>query len=194
MFGTSCLCLCAAALLAQGATGELRVAVSDTAGLPVPTSIELTSESNQLHEQIATDPAGRAVVSHLPDGSYQVRVDHPGFAPQVQAVNIRSAVPRDLHIVLAVAPMQMAVTVAGADTLVDRRQTTMIARVGGDTIAHRLTPLPGRSLLDLVSMQPGWLLEANGILHPRGSEYQTQYLIDGVPMTDNRSPAFLPDL
>ena len=188
--------LAAAALIAasQGATGELRVEVTDAAGLAVPTTIELTSESNQLHERIATGPAGQAVVTHLPDGVYQLRVEQPGFAPQVQAVEIRSAVPRDVHIVLAVAPVQMAVTVGGADTLVDARQTTMIARVGGDTIAHRLTSLPGRSLLDLVSTQPGWLVEANGILHPRGSEYQTQYLIDGVPLTDNRSPAFLPDL
>jgi hypothetical protein len=45
-----------------------------------------------------------------------------------------------------------------------------------------------------VNTQPGWLLEANGILHPRGSEYQTQYVVDGLPLTDNRSPAFAPEL
>jgi len=49
-------------------------------------------------------------------------------------------------------------------------------------------------LLDLVDAQPGWLMEANGVLHPRGSEYQTLFVIDGVPMDDNRSPAFAPDL
>ncbi|HSP67704.1 MAG TPA: TonB-dependent receptor, partial [Bryobacteraceae bacterium] len=38
--------------------------------------------------------------------------------------------------------------------------------------------------------QPGWLLEANGILHPRGSEYAVQYVIDGIPLYDNRSPSF----
>ena len=53
--------------------------------------------------------------------------------------------------------------------------------------------LPGRALPDLVNTQPGWLLEANGILHPRGSEYQTQYVVDGLPLTDNRSPAFAPE-
>ena len=121
-------------------------------------------------------------------------VQPPGFGSHVESVEIRSAVPRDVRIVLYPATVQMAVTVTAGDTLVDPHQTTMIARVGEDTIAHRLTPLPGRSMLDLVSTQPGWLLEANGILHPRGSEYQTQYLIDGLPLTDNRSPAFLPDL
>jgi hypothetical protein len=43
-------------------------------------------------------------------------------------------------------------------------------------------------------MQPGWLFEANGVLHPRGSEYQTQFVIDGMPMNENRSPAFAPGL
>ena len=186
--------LLAALLSAQGATGELRVMVNDAAGLGIATTLELTSESNQLHERVTTDPGGRAVVTRLPDGIYRLRVQPPGFGSHVESVEIRSAVPRDVRIVLYPATVQMAVTVTAGDTLVDPRQTTMIARVGEDTIAHRLTPLPGRSMLDLVSTQPGWLLEANGILHPRGSEYQTQYLIDGVPLTDNRSPAFLPDL
>jgi len=32
------------------------------------------------------------------------------------------------------------------------------------------------------------LLEANGVLHPRGSEYGVQYVVDGIPIFDNRSP------
>jgi TonB-dependent receptor-like protein len=86
------------------------------------------------------------------------------------------------------------VTVSAADTLLDRRQTSSEHRIGAGTIEQRTTALPGRSLLDLVNAQPGWLLEANGILHPRGSEYQTQYVVDGLPLTDNRSPAFAPEL
>src|SRR5262249_9695094 len=41
--------------------------------------------------------------------------------------------------------------------------------------------------------QPGWLYEGNAVLHPRGSEYQTQFVVDGVPLTDNRSPSFGPE-
>ena len=47
---------------------------------------------------------------------------------------------------------------------------------------------------NVVNTAPGWLLEANGILHPRGSEYQVQYVVDGLPITDNRSPSFAPEL
>ena len=30
-------------------------------------------------------------------------------------------------------------------------------------------------------------MEANGVLHPRGAEYNTQYVVDGFPVVDNRS-------
>src|SRR6202012_2528528 len=36
--------------------------------------------------------------------------------------------------------------------------------------------------------------EGNAVLHPRGSEYQTQFVIDGIPLTDNRSPSFGPEI
>jgi hypothetical protein len=57
-----------------------------------------------------------------------------------------------------------------------------------------VTALPGRSLQDLVNSEPGWLYEGNAVLHPRGSEYQTQFVIDGIPLTDNRSPSFGPEV
>src|SRR5207247_3589532 len=92
------LALSAAILSAQGATGELRVMVNDATGLGVATTLELTSESNQLHERVATDPGGRAVVTRLPDGIYRLRAQPPGFGSDVESVEIRSAVPRDVRI------------------------------------------------------------------------------------------------
>src|SRR6202022_1131675 len=76
------------------------------------------------------------------------------------------------------------------DPLSDPPRTGSINRVGSETIEDRVTSLPGRSLVDLVNSQPGWLYEGNAVLHPRGSEYQTQFVVDGVPLTDNRSPSF----
>jgi len=61
------------------------------------------------------------------------------------------------------------------------------------SIQNRLTALPGRSIQDLVNTEPGWLYEGNAVLHPRGSEYQTQFVVDGIPLSDNRSPSFGPE-
>ncbi len=45
-----------------------------------------------------------------------------------------------------------------------------------------------------MNSQPGWLYEGNAVLHPRGSEYQTQFVVDGIPLTDDRSPSFGPEI
>jgi hypothetical protein len=67
-------------------------------------------------------------------------------------------------------------------------------QIGSAQIEDRVASLPGRSVQDLVNSQPGWLYERNAVLHPRGSEYQTQLVVDGIPLTDNRSPAFGPEI
>jgi hypothetical protein len=122
-----------------------------------------------------------------------VTVSRDGFAPFSGLVEIRSALPTEYPVTLNLAAMQTQVTVSGDATLIDLRQAGTAHRIGAETMGQRTTALPGRALPDLVNTQPGWLLEANGILHPRGSEYQTQYVVDGLPLTDNRSPAFAPE-
>jgi hypothetical protein len=84
------------------------------------------------------------------------------------------------------------VRVKDSATLVDPYRTGTLYTVGRQVISEQSAAQPGRDLLDLVADQPGWLVEANGVLHPRGSEYDVQYVVDGLPMTQNRSPAFAP--
>jgi hypothetical protein len=76
----------------------------------------------------------------------------------------------------------------------DPDQAGAVSQIGSDFVQNRISSLPGRSLQDLVNSQPGWLYEGNAVLHPRGSEYQTQFVVDGVPLTDNRSPSFGPEI
>ncbi len=182
--------LCPATLLAQSNTGELRVKVTDPAGDAVKSSIELVSEANQFRNTFVTDDAGVVAVKRLPFGLYLVQVDQPGFAPFAASVEVRSAVPAEYHVILSLAAVNTSVTVQDTDTLVDPHRIGTINRIGSETIEERSTSLPGRSVVDLVNSQPGWLYEGNAVLHPRGSEYQTQFVIDGVPLTDNRSPSF----
>jgi hypothetical protein len=78
--------------------------------------------------------------------------------------------------------------------LIDPDQAGSVSQVGSDSIQNRVGSIPGRSIQDLVNSQPGWLYEGNAVLHPRGSEYQTQFVVDGIPFTDNRSPSFGPEI
>ncbi|MGH9558881.1 MAG: TonB-dependent receptor, partial [Bryobacteraceae bacterium] len=179
---------------AQNESGELRIRVTDPGGLPIQGSIDLASEVNQVHRSFETGVDGRVTASRLPFGLYRIQAAHSGFATFSQTVEIRSAIPRQLNIVLAVAPVQTEVTVSGDATLIDPHRTGSVNRIGRAALDDRLAAQPGRSLADLVNTEPGWLLEANGVLHPRGEEYQSQYIFDGQPLTDNRSSAFVADL
>lgn len=179
-------------LLAQGALGELRVRVSDPSGAPVRTTVVVSNDAARASEEVATDPRGAAVVRDLPLGRYHVTIRVPGFAPYDAVVELRSVIPVDYPVRLNLAGVDAAVTVRAeaSDTLLDPTGPGTPNYIGLDLLRDPPAAAPGRGLIELVNAQPGWLLEANGTLHPRGSEYQVQYVVDGVPLRDNRSPAF----
>jgi outer membrane receptor for Fe3+-dicitrate len=181
-------------VLAQSSlTGELRLTVTDPSGLGVKSTVELISEANQYHDTLTTDDQGHLDARRLPYGIYQVQIQAAGFAQTSETVEIRSALPVDRTIRLKVASVSQSVQVTASDTLVDPYSAGSVNEMGSETIQNRLTALPGRSMQDLVNSEPGWLYEGNAVLHPRGSEYQTQFVVDGIPLTDNRSPSFGPE-
>ena len=188
------LFLCASPLHAQSNTGELRIRVTDPSGLGVKSAVEVVSEANQFQKTLTTDGAGELVVKRIPFGVYRIQIDHPGFAEFRDSIEVRSAVALDYTAKLSIAVANTSVLVNDADTLIDPHRTGDINRIGSDMIQERVSSLPGRSLQDLVNSQPGWLYEGNAVLHPRGSEYQTQLVVDGIPLTDNRSPSFGPEI
>ncbi len=186
--------VCAVSASAQTRVGELRLRVVDPSGLGVKASVELLSEANQFRQTFPTSDQGQAIALRLPFGAYTLHITQRGFAPFAQAVEIDSELPKDLTAQLTLAPVNASILVSDASTLIDPHSTGSTDRIGQAAIADRVSSLPGRSLEDLVNSQPGWLYEGNAVLHPRGSEYQTQFVVDGIPLTDNRSPSFGPEI
>jgi outer membrane receptor protein involved in Fe transport len=186
--------VCVSPLWAQSNSGELRIHVTDPSGLGVKSSVELVSEANQFQRTLVTDSAGEVVVQRVPFGFYRVQIAHPGFAEFKDSIEVRSAIPSDYLAKLSIAAANTSVQVTDTETLIDPHRTGDINRIGSDMIQQRVSSLPGRSLQDLVNSQPGWLYEGNVVLHPRGSEYQTQIVVDGIPLMDNRSPSFGPEI
>jgi TonB-dependent receptor-like protein len=158
----------------------------------VAATAELVSEANQVRRtfQIAAD--GRSTMQDLPFGVYRLTLSAENFAPWNKLIEIRSEVPVRFVATLGVAPVTTEVQVNDSATLVDPSSAGTIYSIGRQSIGEEISAQPGRALSDLVNNQPGWLTEANGILHPRGSEYDVQYVFDGLPLTQNRSPAFAP--
>ena len=174
--------------------GELRLLVTDPSGAGVQVSVELTCAGNGYGKTFTSDATGNLAVQSMPYGVYQIQVSKAGFSASSTSVEVRSALPVSERIHLHVASVVTKINVNAASTLIDPASPSSVMQIGAKQIEERLSSLPGRSVQDLVNSQPGWLYEGNAVLHPRGSEYQTQFVIDGIPLTDNRSPSFGPEI
>jgi hypothetical protein len=188
MVGASC------AVLAQVNTGELRLRVMDKNGQGLKASVTVSSVASQYQDTFAASDEGAVDIQKLVYGIYQVRAEKQGFSTTLSTIEIRSAIPVEHAIKLVIAPLTASVEVSATAPLIDPYRPSSIMQIGSRQIEERVSSLPGRSLQDLVNSQPGWLYEGNAVLHPRGSEYQTQFVIDGIPLTDNRSPSFGPEV
>jgi hypothetical protein len=181
-------------LFSQSNSGELHLKVTDPSGLGVKTIVHITSEANEYRNTLTTSDQGSLNVQRLPYGIYRIEITQSGFAAVSETLQIRSSLATDYKIQLQLPTVNQSVTVSDVTTLIDPDQAGSVNQIGPDLIQNRLSSLPGRSVQDLVNNQPGWLYEGNAVLHPRGSEYQTQFVVDGIPLTDNRSPSFGPEI
>src|SRR5437867_7207734 len=137
------LLLWTAGQFGQTNTGELRLSVTDTDGLPIQSVVELVSEANQLRQSLETNPEGTLVAKRLPFGRYRVEVSRQGFAPFAGLLDIQSALPTEYHVTLGLAPLQTQATVSPDETLLDVQRTSTLNRIGAETLQRRLTALPG---------------------------------------------------
>jgi TonB-dependent Receptor Plug Domain len=180
--------------LAQTDRGEVRLKITDPSGASLRATVELISLGTGYDKAFHSDAEGAVTIKLVPFGVYRLDVQQTGFAPFTENIEVNSALPVEKQVRLTVAPVKTEVKVAGAGTLIDPSSPRSVMEIGSEQIEQRLSSLPGRSVQDLVITQPGWLYEGNAVLHPRGSEYQTQFVIDGIPLTDNRSPSFGPEI
>src|SRR5712691_1373628 len=185
-------CFYALTAQAQRARGELHIEARDPQGAALAATAELASQANQFNRRFVLGPDGRYVVQDLAFGMYRLSLQTKGFAPWTGLFEIRSEVPVHVLATFALAPVSTQVDVSDSATLVDPYRTGAVYSIGQRAITEHISTQPGRDLTDLVNEQPGWLYEANGVLHPRGAEYDVQYVVDGVPVTQNRSSAFAP--
>ncbi|MGC2503747.1 MAG: TonB-dependent receptor plug domain-containing protein [Silvibacterium sp.] len=190
----ACFCLCAMPLLSQSNSGELHLKVIDPSGRGVRSVVTIVSQANQYRNTLATGDQGTLDVRRLPYGIYEIEIQQPGFAAVSTSVGIHSSLPAEETIGLQLSPVTQSITVYAANTLMNPDQAGSVTHIGSDFIENRVGSVPGRSLQDLINSQPGWLYEGNAVLHPRGSEYQTQFVVNGIPLTDNRSPSFGPEI
>jgi hypothetical protein len=91
-------------LFAQTETGRITGTVTDPSGSVVPgATITLTSTTTGTVRTTTSDSVGRYVIANVPAGTYTIKFELSGFAPQTSnvVVNVGAAVSADSTLRLA---------------------------------------------------------------------------------------------
>ena len=180
-----------AAAQSLGGAGTVRGTVKDpTGGVMQAVDVKISNPVTGLTRTSTTDAAGKYVFSNLPPNPYHLSVEAQGFQTLQRDVDIRSAVPIDLDLTLAVASATTTVQVVGhAEDLIERDPT---AHTDVDRSLIEKMPLESSSGLNQVITlaSPGVVADSNGFFHPIGDHAQTQFSIDNQPITDQQSKLY----
>lgn len=140
---------------AQEITGTIAGFVKDTSGAVVPgADVRVRNMATGLERQVSTSSEGEYTVTLLPVGMYEVLVEAPGFK-KAAVRDIKLSVNDRLRIdvTLEVGQVTETIIVVGEVPAV-QMETAEVGTVITGTLVKEM-PLNGRSLYQLVALQPG---------------------------------------
>jgi len=163
-----------------------------------PSSAAIVGATASLHNPISnyqqtvnTDQTGAFRFTNVPLNTYHLEVKTQGFVSYEHDVVVRSTVPMNLDIKLAVAGSQTTIQVEASGSDMLENIPTAHNDVDQNALATLPISSPGSGLSDAITLSaPGVVKDSNGFFHPLGDHAQTSYYIDGQPISDQQSKAF----
>ncbi len=136
-----------------GATLDGTVSDSSSAVIPQATITVRNTLTNQSRT-VTTDDQGFFRADQLAVGTYEVRLEHPGFTPY-RHTGVVLSLGQTIHldIVLAPASASAEVTVSAQPSAIDKSQTSVVSSVDQERIEE--LPVRSRNYLDFVLLAPG---------------------------------------
>ncbi len=169
--------------------GTIRGIVKDQSG-GVVAGAKITV-SNPLHRDDHTTLSkddGLFVLFGIAFNVYTLTAEKAGFATFRKSIELRSQVPLEVEILLEVGTVQQAVEVV--EQLTEVSSTSTHTDIHHDQLQRQPGAAPSRQLEGLLLATPGMVQDDNGRMHARGGHYQTSFLIDGLPVSDQLSIVF----
>src|SRR5262249_31986421 len=174
-----------------GSAGTIEGSVTDPNNAAVVgAEATLDNSVTQFHRSTTTDETGTFRFDNIPQNNYTLTVSAKGFGTSQQVVNVRSSVPISLKIPLQLASVQTSVTITAGSEAIENVPSAH-TDVAENLIERLPLTAPGSGLNELIAAaSPNVVRDSNGFFHPLGDHAQTTYLIDGQPISDQRSKAF----
>ena len=177
---------------AQARIGTVQGTVKDPTGALVPDAqVTITQPVTRYTQTAQTGRAGTFKLVNIPFNTYNVSVKAAGFQPTEEAIDLESTIPLNLDLTLAITGAEAEVTVTESSTaLLEPDRSSSDTDISQSILERPMGAVPSRAIESIVASAPGFVTDDNGRMHPRGSESQVQYVVDGIPVTDNMSAIF----
>ncbi len=195
---TGRVCLLVSVWLALGAAGRaqanagtIRGKVTDPSGRVIQgATVRLANSFNEYKQAAVIGAEGTYQLIDVPFNSYTLAVGASGFESFAHEIVVRSNLVVQLDVQLKVASVRQQVSVLAGGHLIDAEKMAPSVVTDSQRILAFPATQVSRSAEEIIATAPGWTLDANGRLHARGIEYQVQYSIDGIPITDTLAATF----
>src|SRR5437667_2790167 len=182
---------------AEMSAGDIKGTVTDPTGAVVPSaSVTATNVDTGVSRSTTTRPLGDYRFLVLPPGSYEIKIEAPGFAPVTRravAVTVGQAVVIDAE--LSPLSISQEIIVEEEAPLLEVAKTQQSSTITAEQILN--LPINKRNFLDLTLLTPGVtdaggliaftlpMLQTSGLAFMGQSARYNNVSIDGVDNNDN---------
>ena len=154
-------------------------------------NVQIDNPVSAFSRTTTTDSNGRFNIANVPFNPYHLTVRGAGFSPYTQDVEVRSSVPLNLKIPLALKTAATTINVESSGA--DLTENTPVSHTDVDRGLFDRIPLESASssVSSLVTLAtPGIAADSNGLAHGLGDHAENSFSVDGQPDTDQHSKIF----
>ena len=154
--------------------------------------VQLRNDVTGFKQDIATGTDGAYTFFNVPYNPYVVHVEVQGFAAVATAVDVRSAIPVEAPIKLAVAQLSESISVTASSPVAQLETDTSETHIDIDKsyIAKAPAAVASRAMEQIVTSTPGFAKDENGRFHFQGAHSQSEYVVDGQTISDQTGVTF----
>jgi hypothetical protein len=177
----------AGVLLAAPSAGAIRGTVTGPDGKPMGgVPLLLRNDITGFRANTTSDASGNFFFFNVPYNPYELHVELQGFQTQHIPLDVRSSVPLQLPLNLALETVQASVKVEAeaAAAALETDSTQSHLDIDKSFIEHAPAASPSHGMESVIVQTPGFSQDENGRYHFQGAHSQQSYIVDGQPISD----------
>jgi len=174
-----------------GTAGTVRGKVTDPSGAVVAGArVTLSNDLTLYRREAATSSSGEVQFTNVPPNVYHLEVNAAGFHHYDRELTVRSSVPMNLEIALAIEEQRTSVAVTTEAPLIEISPSAH-ADVDSALFSKLPTASIATGLSDIITLStPAVVADSDGFFHSLGDHAQMALSIDNQPITDQQGSLF----